>query len=175
MTSPTGRIIAYVSGKRDAYLPKIDEVRGKVRDDLIQARAVELAKKKADEVAAQLKAAPDFQKAAKAAGFEAVTTQPLAREAVVPNVGKSPEIDAVAFSLPVGGISGAIVTPQGAAIIKVDSKQDVSPADFATARDKFRADTLNERRTRFYQSYMEKARTKMKISIDNEALKRAIG
>ena len=175
MTSPTGRIIAYVSGKRDAYVPKIDEVRGRARDDLIQARAVELAKQKADAVAAQLKSAPDFKKAAKAAGFEAVTTQPLAREAVVPSVGKSPEIDAVAFSLPVGGVSGAIVTPQGAAIIKVESKQDVSQADFAAARDKFRADTLNQRRTRFYQSYMEKARAKMKIDIDNEALKRAIG
>jgi peptidyl-prolyl cis-trans isomerase D len=175
ITTPTGRLIVYVSGKKDAYVPAIDEVRGKVRDDLIQVRAIELAKKKAGDVAAALKSAPDFQKAAKAAGFQAVTTQPLARESVIPNIGKSPEIDAVAFSLPVGGVSDVIVTPQGAAIIKVDSKQTVSAADFATGRDKFRADTLNQRRARFYQSYMEKARTKMKIDIDAEALKRAIG
>jgi peptidyl-prolyl cis-trans isomerase D len=172
---PTGRVIFYVSGKLASYLPKLDEVRAKVRDDLIQVRAVELAKKKADAMAAQLKSAPDFAKAAKAAGIDAVTSQPLARDSVIPNVGKSPEVDAAAFSLPAGGVSGAIATPQGAAIIKVDAKQDVSPADFATAKEKFRVDALNTRRQRFYQSYMEKARTKMKIDIDNEAIKRAIG
>jgi peptidyl-prolyl cis-trans isomerase D len=172
---PTGRIIFYVSGKRDPYLPKLDEVKSKVRDDLIQARAVALAKKKAEDVASQLKAAPDFQKAAKAAGLEAVVTQPLARDAVIPNIGKSPEIDAAAFSLPVGGVSGAITTAQGAAVIKVDAKQGVSAADYAAARDKFRADVLNQRRTRFYQSYMDKARAKMKVDVDAEALKRAIG
>ena len=172
--TPTGRIIFYVSGKHDSYVPKLDEARSKVRDDVIQARAVELAKKKAEEVAAQLKSAPDFQKAAKAAGLEAVTTPALTRDAVIPNIGKSPEVDAVAFSLPVGGISGAIVTEQGAAIVKLDSKQEVSAADFAAARDKFRIDTLNARRSRFYQSYMEKARAKMKIDINAEALKRAM-
>ena len=86
-----------------------------------------------------------------------------------------PEVDAVAFSLPAGSVSGAIVTAQGAAIIKVNSKQEVSAAAYAAARDKFRADTLNARRTRFYQAYMEKARAKMKIDINAEALKRAIG
>jgi hypothetical protein len=43
------------------------------------------------------------------------------------------------------------------------------------AKDKFRLEFLSERRARFYQTYMEKARAKMKIEIDAEALKRAIG
>jgi parvulin-like peptidyl-prolyl isomerase len=81
----------------------------------------------------------------------------------------------VAFSSSVGTVTDAIGTPQGAAIIKVASRQDVSPADFAMARDKFRAEVLNERRSRFYQTYMDKAREKMKIEIDPEAVKRAIG
>jgi peptidyl-prolyl cis-trans isomerase D len=172
---PTGRVLFYVSGKQASYVPKLDEARAKVRDDVIQARAVDLAKKKAQDLATQLKAAPDFAKAAKAAGFDAVTSQPLARGAVIPNVGKSPEVDAVAFAMPEGSVSGAIVTPQGAAIVKVTSRQEVTPADYALAKDKFRVDALNQRRQRFYQSYMEKARTKMKIDIDNEAVKRAIG
>ena len=172
---PTGRVVFYVSGKQDSYVPKLDEVRSRVRDDVIQARATVLAKQRAETLAAQLKSAPNFQTAAKAAGLEAVTTQPIARESVITNVGRSPEIDAVAFSLPVGGVSDAIATPQGAAIVRVASRQDVNAADFAMAKDKFRADVLNERRSRFHQSYMEKAREKMKIEIDPEALKRAIG
>jgi peptidyl-prolyl cis-trans isomerase D len=175
LAGPTGRVIFYVSGKRDAYLPKLDEVRSKVRDDLIQTRAVALAKQRAEAVAAQVKAAPNFQAAAKAAGLEAVTSNPITRGSVIQNIGRSPEIDALAFSLPVGSVSGAISTPQGAAIIRVASKQDVSAADYAMARDKFRSELLNERRTKFYQAYMDKARTRMKIDIDPDALKRAIG
>jgi hypothetical protein len=51
----------------------------------------------------------------------------------------------------------------------------VTPADFAAGRDKLRADVLNERRSRFYQAYMEKAREKMKIDINQDAVKRAVG
>lgn len=175
IAEPTGRLIFSVSGKRDPYLPKLEEVRSKVRDDLIQERANELAKKRADALAADFKNAPDFQQAAKAAGLEAVSSMPLTRGGVIPNIGRSPEIDTVAFSLPVGGVSDAIATPQGAAIIKVVTRQGITSADFAAARDKFRGEALAERRNRFYQAYMQKARSRMKIDIDREALTRAIG
>ena len=72
-------------------------------------------------------------------------------------------------------MSSAITTPQGAAVVRVASRQDVSPADYAMAKDKFKMEVLSERRARFYQAYMEKARAKMKIDVDPEALKRAIG
>ena len=134
-----------------------------------------LAKQRADTLAAQLKTAPNFQAAAKAAGLEAVTSNPLSRDAVIPNIGRSPEIEAMAFSSPVGTVSAALPTPQGAAIVKIASRQDVSPADYAMAKEKFRLEMLSERRARFYQAYMEKARAKMKIDVDAEALKRAIG
>ena len=175
IAGPTGRIVFYVSGKQDSYLPKLDEVRSRVRDDVIQERAMALAKQRADTLAGQLKSAPNFQAAAKAAGLEAVTTNPLSRDAVIPNIGRSPEIEAIAFSSPVGAVTAAIPTPQGAAIVKIASRQDVSPADYAMAKEKFQLEMLSERRARFYQAYMEKARAKMKIDVDPEALKRAIG
>lgn len=175
IAGPTGRVVFYVSNKQAAYLPKLDEVRSRVRDDVIQARANALAKQHADSLAAQLKTAANFQAAAKAAGFEAVTTNPIARDSMIPNIGRSPEIETVAFSSPMGTVSNAIPTPQGAAIVRVASRQDVTPADYVAARDKFRAELLNERRSRFYQAYMEKARGKMKIEIDADAIKRAIG
>ncbi|RPI56232.1 MAG: hypothetical protein EHM55_05540, partial [Acidobacteria bacterium] len=175
IAGPTGRVVFYVSGKQDAYVPKLDEVRSRVRDDLIQDRAMALARQRAETLAAQLKPAANFQAAAKGAGLEAVATEPIARDAVIPNIGRSPEIEAMAFASAVGTVSNAISTPQGAAIVKVVSKQEVSPADYAMAKDQFRMEMLGERRSRFYQAYMEKARAKMKIDIDPEALKRAIG
>jgi peptidyl-prolyl cis-trans isomerase D len=175
IAGPTGQSILYVSGKKDPYVPNLDEVRSKVRDDFIQERAVALAKQKADSLAAQLKTAKDYQAAVKSAGLEAVTTPALARDAVIPNIGKSPEIDKVAFSLPVGAVSDPIVTPQGIAIIRVATRPEVTAADYAAAKEKFRSEVLNERRMRFYQTYMDKARQKMKIEVNEEAMGRAIG
>ncbi len=74
-----------------------------------------------------------------------MTTNPIARDGVIPNIGRSPEIEAVAFSSPVGTVSDAISTPQGAAVVKVASRQDVSAADFSMAKDKFRMEMLGER------------------------------
>jgi peptidyl-prolyl cis-trans isomerase D len=172
---PAGRIVFYVSGRQDSRIPALDEVRARVRDDAVQARALDLARKKAEQVAASLKSAPDFQKAAKAAGFETTTTDPLTREAVIPGVGLNPDIDAVAFTLPIGGVSGAVSTPQGAAIVKVLERQNTTAADFAAARDTFRDGLLGERRTRFFSAYMERVRGRMRIEIDAEGLKRVLG
>ncbi len=77
---PTGVVLFYVSAKQDSYVPKLDEVRSRVRDDVIQDRAMTLARQRAEALAAQLKTAANFQAAAKAAGLEAVTTNPIARE-----------------------------------------------------------------------------------------------
>jgi hypothetical protein len=55
------------------------------------------------------------------------------------------------------------------------SRQGISAEDFAAARDKFRGEALAERRNRFYQTYMQKARERMKIDIDRDALTRAMG
>jgi hypothetical protein len=52
-----------------------------------------------------------------------VTTNPIARDGVIPNIGRSPEIEAVAFSSPVGTVTNAIATPQGAA----DRESGIAP------------------------------------------------
>ncbi len=175
MTVPAGRVIFFVSGRQTSRIPPFEEVRDKVRDDVVQAKAVELARKRAEAMAAELKGAQDFQKAAKTAGFEAMTTDLLTRESVIPGVGLSPEIDVAAFTLPVGGVSGPIPTIQGAAIVRVLERPGVTAANFTAQKDVFREDLLRERRTRFFTTYMDRARERMQIEIDPEALKLIVG
>jgi peptidyl-prolyl cis-trans isomerase D len=171
----SGVVIFYVSARQDSHLPALDEVRARVRDDVVQVKALDLARKKAEQMAATLKSAPDFQKAAKAAGFEVTTTDLLTREGVIPGVGVSPEIDSAAFALPAGGVSGAISTAQGAAIVRVLEHQGATAESFAAAKDAFREELLGERRSRFFATYMGRARDRMRIEIDPEGLKRILG
>src|SRR6185312_9447019 len=73
--------------KQDPYIPKLDEVKERVKDEAIKVKARELSQQKAVEIAAKLRTAPDFEKAAKAAGVEAKTTDLITRDAPIPDLG----------------------------------------------------------------------------------------
>jgi peptidyl-prolyl cis-trans isomerase D len=172
----TSRGYAFVTliGKQDSYTPKLDEVKERVREDVVKQKARELSRQKASEIAAKLRAAPDFDKAAKAAGFEPKTTELITRESPLPDLGVAPAVEEAAFKLPVGATSDPISTDFGTAVVKVLEKQEVSAPDLAKAKDKFRDELLNDRRNRFFSAYMVKAKQRMKIEVNRETLQRVV-
>ena len=62
------------------------------------------------------------------------TTELIARSAPIADVGVSPAVDAVAFTLPAGAVSDPIRTDNGAVVVKVLERKDVTPAELARAR-----------------------------------------
>jgi peptidyl-prolyl cis-trans isomerase D len=169
LQTPQGYAYVAVTGKQDARMPSLDEVKARVREDVVKRKAVETARQKAAAVDAQLKSG-DFAAAAKAAGLEVKTTDLIARGAPIGDVGISPAVDAVAFSLPVGGVSGPIVTDNGAVVVRVLEHPAVSDKDVASGKDTLRAELLNERRNQFFNSYMTKARERMQININQQTI-----
>ncbi len=170
--SPRGTVFITVTGKRDPYVPMLDEVKDRVREDAIRVRATELSRQRAREIAAALKAAKDFAGAAKAQGLESKDTELVARSAALPDIGVSPEVDKVAFSLPAGGVSDPISTNDGTVIIRVAERDEVTPEELKQGKEAFREQLLNERRNLFYSAYMTKAKEKMNIQINNEVVTR---
>ena len=155
------------------YVPKVDEVKERVRDEVIKQKAREASRTKAAEIAAKLKNAPDFEKAAKAAGLEAKTTDLIAKDAPIPDLGAAPAVEDAAFKLAVGAVSDPIPTDNGTAVIKVLEKKEVTPEEWTSSKEKFREELLADRRNRFFSAYMVKAKLKMKIDVNREALQRA--
>jgi peptidyl-prolyl cis-trans isomerase D len=172
--TPQGFAFVTVTGKQDAYVPKLDEVKERVRDELLKKRAADVARQRAAAIAAQMKTG-DFTAAAKAAGLEVKTTELIARGAPVGDVGASPAIDAVAFALPSGGVSDPIATDSGTVIVKVLEKKEPTPAELESGRDTLRTELLNERRNRFYAAYMTKARARLNVNIKHELIAQLIG
>jgi peptidyl-prolyl cis-trans isomerase D len=162
------------TGKQDPYVPKLDEVKERVRDEVIKQKARDLSRQKAAEVATKLKASPDFDKAAKSAGVEAKTTELIARDAPIPDLGVAPAVEETAFKMTVGSTSDPIAVDNGTAVIKLVEKQEVTPSDYALARDKFREELLTDRRNRFFGAYMMKAKQRMKIEVNREQLQKAV-
>jgi parvulin-like peptidyl-prolyl isomerase len=161
------------TAKQDPYVPKLEEVKDRVRDEVVKIKARDLARQKAAEVAAKLKGGSDFDKAAKAAGVDVKTTESITRDAPIPDLGNAPTVADAAFRLSAGSVSDPIATDNGAAVVKVVEKQETSPSDYALAKDKFRDEVLAERRSRFFGAYMVKAKQRMKIEVNREALQKA--
>ena len=172
LASPRGPVFITVAEKKDPYVPKLDEVKDRVREDLIRARATDVSRQRAGQVAAALKAAKDFAAAAKAQGAEAKETQLIARNSALPDIGVSPEVDKVAFALPVGGVSDPVPTSDGTVIVRVAERDDVTPDEFRIARERFRAELLNERRGQFFTAYMTKVKDRISIAVKNDVLRR---
>jgi peptidyl-prolyl cis-trans isomerase D len=175
IASSRGPVFIALAEKKDPYVPKLDEVKDRVREDLIRQRATELSGQRASAIAASLKSAPNFAAAAKAQGLEAKDTELIARNAALPdNVGVSSEVDKVAFALPVNAVSDPIKTNDGTVIVRVVEKDPVTPEEFRKAKEAFRAEILNERRGRFFNAYMTKAKDKLNIEINPDVVQRVV-
>jgi peptidyl-prolyl cis-trans isomerase D len=174
ITSPRGPVFIALAGTRDPYVPTLDQVKDRVRDDVIRTRAAELSRQRASQIAATLRSAGNFAAAAKAQGFEAKDTQLIARGAPLPDVGVSTAVDKVAFGLPVGGVSEPITTNDATVIVRVAERDEVTPDELQNGRETFREQLLAERRGRFFSSYMAKAKERMRIEIRNDVVRRML-
>jgi peptidyl-prolyl cis-trans isomerase D len=174
IASPRGPVFIAVSERKDPYVPTLDEVQDRVREDLIRTRATELSRQRAGAIASALKSARDFAATAKAQGVEARDTELIPRGSTLPDIGASVDVDRVAFALPVGGVSDPIQTSDGTVIVRVVERDPVTPEELRQGREAFRAELLAERQGRFFSAYMGKAKERMRVEIDNEVLQRLL-
>jgi peptidyl-prolyl cis-trans isomerase D len=172
--TPQGYAIIALTGQQAAYVPTLDEVKAKVRDDVLKEKAIEKARATAASLAASLKSG-DFDKAAKAANLEVKTTDLIARGAPIADVGVSPKLEAAAFALPAGSVSDPVVTENGAAIVRVVERSEPKPDELDKARESLRNELLNDRKQKFFAAYMTKARQKMTIRTYPEAIAQIVG
>jgi parvulin-like peptidyl-prolyl isomerase len=172
--TPQGYAFITVTGRQDAYVPKLDEVKAKVRDEFLNEKAIERARAAAAAAAPALKSG-DFDKAAKGAGLDVKTTDLIARGTSILDLGSSPSLDEAAFGLKEGGVSDPVVTDRGAAIVKVLERKDATSEDAAKEKASIRNDMLAERKARFFGAYMTKARQRMTIRTHPETIAQIIG
>lgn len=169
-----GWAIATVSSKQEPYLPTLDEVKDRVREDVLDVKAADMARERASAIATELETAKDFAAAAKGRGLEAKPTELITRGSALPDIGVSEAVDAAAFALPVGGVSDAISTPSGTAIVRVAERADVTPEQLAAGRDQLREELVAQRQDRFFSAYMQKAKAGLAITIKQDLLAQVV-
>ncbi|HXY15476.1 MAG TPA: peptidyl-prolyl cis-trans isomerase [Terriglobales bacterium] len=155
--------------------PTFEEIRARVENEFKQERATALLAKKTQELSDRAKAAHDLKKAAKELGATMRTSELVAPDGQVPDLGSMAGPAAVAFTLKPGEISGPIDTNTAGVVLSVLQKQEPSEQEFAAKRDQIRDGLLQQKQSELFgmfvanlESQMEKAG---KIKINQQELK----
>lgn len=171
--TPTGPAFVTVTGIQAPYVPPLDEVETRVRDDVIRRKAFVLAQERAAAAAALLRDADDFGAAAEAEALEVNESGLIARGAAVPGVGVNTQVEEVAFSLSAGETSAPVLTGNSAVVVHVHEREDADPADLQANRERLRSEMILEKQNQFFTAYMENAKTRITIDIDMGAFAQA--
>jgi peptidyl-prolyl cis-trans isomerase D len=158
---------------KPSYPPKLEEVKDKVKDDVVRLKAVDVARAKAAAMAQAARS--NFAAAAKAAGVEIKNTDFITRGTAFPDVGISPAIDDAVFALKAGETTAPIATENAVVVAHVKERQDMNPANFAADKESTRAQLLQQRRGEFFGAYMNKAKQKLKIGFNEAAIRTILG
>jgi len=158
---------------KPSALPALDDVRETVRQDVIRTKAVDVARARAGQMART--AGRNFAAAARSAGVEVKTTDVITRGTALPEVGISPAVDEAVFGLEQGQTSEPIVTDNAVVVARVTERESVTPEALEEGRAALRAELLQQRRNAFFAAYMTKAKQKMRIGLNDNALSVVLG
>jgi peptidyl-prolyl cis-trans isomerase D len=142
-----------------------DEVADEVKDDLSTKRQKEEAADKMRKVKAELKTT-NLEALANKYGLEYKTANEHKREQYLSIVGENPEIDKLAFSLPLEGSSDPIEFEAGYVLIKVQDRKEVTQEDLEKDKETEKESLLEAERNKFFLSYITKLREEYGVKIE---------
>ncbi len=133
--------------------------------------ADELARKRAEELAAKLKKGADFAELAKNSSDDPMTASKGGDLGWIRRGNMPREFDEVAFSLKPGQVSGVVKSPWGYHIIKVEGKRLNLPKDFEKNKERYRQQVLADKKRQAWADYMERLRKETPIEIVDPELR----
>lgn len=155
-------LVAKLTERRKEGVQPLADVERSITMALLRQRAMDQAKKRAEELRALVDQTGSLEAAAKAAGL-ALDTASFTREDFVPKVGTRNEFVALAFSLPVGTVSRPVATDQAAYIMRVDGRQTADQTAFAQQAPKLHDELMQKKQTEAIQRWFETVQRKSKI------------
>jgi peptidyl-prolyl cis-trans isomerase D len=153
--------------------PTFDEIRSRVEEEFKNERSSILLSQKTQELSDRAKSGHDLKKAAKDLGADLKTSEFVAPDGQVPDIGSMTGQAAVAFSMKPGDISGPINSGANGVVISMGEVQ--SEADFVAKRDQIRDSLLQSKEQELFGLFVSNLREQMeksgKIKINQEEMK----
>ncbi len=157
-----GMGLAQLQKTEPARPAEFEEVQSRVQEDFNLEKKESIALEKAISLNNELKRG-DFEKIAEKYDLEYKTAEEHQREQYLSIVGENPEVDKIAFSLPLNEISDPINYNDGYIILHVLDRKEVTRDDFENNRSETGKNLLEVKKNKFFQSYYMKLREKIGV------------
>jgi len=155
--------------------PTFEEIRSRVESEFKNERANILLTQKTQELSDRAKAAHDLKKAAKELGATVMTSDFVAPDGQVPEIGSMTGQASAAFSMKPGDISAPITSANNGIVIGLLESQPPLEADFAAKRDQIRESLLQSKQEELFSLFVTNLRAQMeksgKIKINQDEMK----
>ncbi len=149
-----GYAIFQVTGIQPAHAPDFVSWRPHVLEDYRNEQVPVLLSQKTAELAAKAKASNDLAKAAKEVGAAFKTSDLVAPDGQVPDLGQVAQVAPQLLDMPVGAISGPINAQRTGVVAKILDKQEPSADEIAKNFDQLRDQMLQQKRSEAFQVFL---------------------
>jgi len=163
-----GYYILQLIAKEPTTTPGLESVKASVKQDLIQAKKNDLAKKDAEEFLNALKGGASFGEAASSRKLTPETTDFFGRSGAIPGIGFERDILEAAFLLtPPKPVPDAVIKgKQGYYVIHLKERQQADPKEFEDRKAEIMSGLLLQKRQRAVEELLGWLREKSETTIE---------
>ncbi len=160
---PQGYVVFQLLAIKPPATPTFEEIRAKVEAQFKNERAGFLLQQKTKELSDRAKAEHDLKKAAKDLGAAVKTSDMVAPDGQVPDIGSMTNASAI-FTLKPGEISGPITAGGNGVVAQLLDKQAPTDQEFAEKKDEIRQSLLESKQGDLFGLFVTNLRKNMENS-----------
>jgi peptidyl-prolyl cis-trans isomerase D len=142
-----GFAIAQVTDVKPPATPGFDQVKDRIAIELKQQKAQALLAQKTQELSDKARASHSLREAAKSVGATVKTSDLVASDGQVPDLGQIASSAPQVFEMKPGDISQAINLGQKGVVVALTEKQEPTDAEFGAIKDRIKASLLERKRS----------------------------
>src|SRR5271163_4352685 len=160
---PQGYVVFQLLAVRPPATPTFEEIRARVENEFKNERAGFLLQQKTQELSDRAKADHDLKKAAKDLGATVKTSDLVAPDGQVPDIGSMASASAI-FSLKPGEISAPITAAGNGVVAQLLDKQAPTDQEFAAKKDEIREQLVENKQNDLFGLFVTNLRKDMESS-----------
>jgi len=171
---PQGYVVFQLLAVKPQATPTFEDIRSKVENQFKNERASFLLQQKTQELSDRAKAGHDLKKAAKDSGATVKTSELVAPDGQVPDIGSMSNASAF-FALKPGEISAPITAAGNGIVAQLLEKQAPTDQDFAAKKDEIRQTLLQAKQNDLFGLFVTNLRKDMekskRLKVNQEEMK----
>jgi len=172
---PHGYAVFELLAVKPPATPTFEEIRSRVENEFKNERASVLLTQKAKELSDRAKAEHDLKKAAKELGATLKTSDLVAPDGQVPDIGSLSGPASVIFDMQPAEISGPISAGANAVVVSLLEKRQPSDQEFAQKKEQIRDSLLQSKQGELFGLFVANLRQQMeksgKVKINQQEMK----